>query len=65
MVAGRDDARVRQQHRHELIESAAPPLLRDLGRRVQEREAELRREEASREKPGILDKIAGMVRLKE
>jgi len=39
--------------------------LRDLGRRMQERQAELRKEEAEKEKPGILDKIAGMVGIKE
>jgi hemerythrin-like domain-containing protein len=39
--------------------------LRDLGRRMEERQAELRQEEAAKEKPGILDKIAGMVGLKE
>jgi hypothetical protein len=39
--------------------------LRDLGRRMKDRQAELRKEEASKEKPGILDKIAGMVGIKE
>jgi hypothetical protein len=39
--------------------------LRDLGRRMQERQAELKKEEAAKEKPGILDKIASMVGIKE
>ena len=39
--------------------------LRDLGRRMEERQAELREEEAEEEKPGILDKIATMVGIKD
>ena len=42
-----------------------PDELRDLGARMQERQAELRKEEADKEKPGILDKLAEMVGIKE